>query len=109
MIIREEFEDAERIIRIRKSKKDKQCNGQMKKDKQRSTNITLKTKYWATWTPLNTGGEHVCFGKVSSCWSTYVIRRVTLITNPVIIYEWGKNLIVITTNRTYVWSFVTQT
>jgi len=45
MIIREEFEDAERIIRIRKSKKDKQYNGQMKKDKQRSTNITLKTKY----------------------------------------------------------------
>jgi len=33
----EEFEDTKGIIRIRKSKKDRQHNGQKKKDKQRST------------------------------------------------------------------------
>ena len=33
----EEFEDTKRVIRIRNSKKDRQHNGQKKKDKQRST------------------------------------------------------------------------
>jgi hypothetical protein len=33
----EEFEDTKGVIRIRKSKKDKQHNDQKKKDKQRST------------------------------------------------------------------------
>jgi hypothetical protein len=32
----EEFEDTKRVIRIRNSKKDRQHNGQKKKDKQRS-------------------------------------------------------------------------
>jgi hypothetical protein len=31
-----------------------------------------------------------------------------LVTNPVISHEWGKDRIVITTNGTYPWSFVTQ-
>ena len=35
-LIKEEFEDTKEIIRIRKSKKDRQHNGQKKKDKQRS-------------------------------------------------------------------------
>ena len=39
-----EFEDTKGVIRIRKSKKDRQHNDQMKKDKQRSTNHTQKTK-----------------------------------------------------------------
>ena len=33
----EEFEDTKGVIRIRKSKKDRQHNDQKKKDKQRST------------------------------------------------------------------------
>ena len=33
----EKFEDIKGVIRIRKSKKDRQYNGQKKKDKQRST------------------------------------------------------------------------
>jgi len=37
------------LIRIRKSKKDRQRNGQKKKDKQRSTKHTHKTKDRATW------------------------------------------------------------
>ena len=37
-----EFEDTNGVIRIRKSKKDKQHNGQNKKDKQRSIKHTHK-------------------------------------------------------------------
>jgi hypothetical protein len=36
-LIKEEFEDTKEIIRIRKSKKDRQHNGYKKKEKQRST------------------------------------------------------------------------
>ena len=36
------------------------------------------------------------------------IRRVTISTNPAISHEWGNDLIVITTNETYPWPFVTQ-
>jgi hypothetical protein len=41
---KEEFEDTKGVIRIRKSKKDRQDNGQNQKDKQRSTKHTHKTK-----------------------------------------------------------------
>jgi hypothetical protein len=44
-----------RVIRIRKSKKDRQHSAQ--KDKQRSTKHTHKSKYRVTRTPLKTGGE----------------------------------------------------
>ena len=40
----EEFEDTKGIIRIRKSKKDIQHNGQKKNDKQKSTKHTQKTE-----------------------------------------------------------------
>ena len=36
-LIREEFKDTKEVIRIHKSKKDRQYNDQKKKDKQRST------------------------------------------------------------------------
>jgi hypothetical protein len=35
--VQEEFEDTKGVIRIRKSKTDRQHNGQKKRDKQRST------------------------------------------------------------------------
>jgi hypothetical protein len=46
------------VIRIGKSKKNRQYNGQKKeqKDKHRSTKHTHKTKDRVTRTPLNTGG-----------------------------------------------------
>jgi hypothetical protein len=50
-------------------------------------NTTLKTKDGATRTQLKTGGELMCSGRVNSSCSTNVIRRVTLVTNPVIRYE----------------------
>ena len=55
----EVFEDTKGVIRIGKSK-DRKYNGQKKKDKQRSTKHTQKTKDAVTRTPLkpamNSGG-----------------------------------------------------
>jgi len=56
----------------------------VQKDKQRSTKHTYKTKDRVTRTPLKTGGELRCSGKVSSSWSTNGTCRVNLVTNPVI-------------------------
>ena len=76
----------------------------VQKDKQRST----KTKDRATRTPLKTGGELRCSGRVSISCSTSDTRRVNLVTNPVISHERGKDRKVFTTSVTYPWSFVTQ-
>jgi len=54
------------------------------KDKQRSTKHTYKTKDRVTRTPLKTGAELRCSGRVSSSCSTSGTRRVILVTNPVI-------------------------
>jgi hypothetical protein len=70
------------VIRIRKSSKNRQHNGQKKKDKQRSTRHTHKTKDRVTQTPLKTMGELGCSGRVSS-----VTRRVNLVTNAVLSHE----------------------
>ena len=79
------------------------------KYKQRSTKHTWhKTKDRVTWTPLKTGGEFRCSGKVGISCSTNSTRRVNLVTNPVISHEWGKEEEVFTTNGIYPWSFVTQ-
>jgi hypothetical protein len=56
----EEFEDTKGLIKIRKSKKNRQHNDQKKKGKQRSTIHTHKTKDRVTRTPLKTGGELRC-------------------------------------------------
>ena len=53
---------------------NRQHNGQKKtvqKDKQRSTKHTYKTKDRVTRTPLKTGSEHRCSGRVSSSSSMY--------------------------------------
>ena len=81
---KKDVEDTKGVIRISKLKKDRQHNGQKKKDKRTNNNlqnITHKTKYRVTRTPLKTSGT----------------RRVTLVTNPVISHEWGKERKVFTT------------
>jgi hypothetical protein len=55
----------------------------VQKDKQRSTKHTYKTKDRVTRTPLKTGCELRCFGRVSSSCSTRSTRRVDIVTNPV--------------------------
>ena len=59
----------------------------VQKDKQRSTKHTYKTKDRVTRTPLKTGGELMCSGRVRSLCSTRDTRRVNLVTNPVISHE----------------------
>ena len=48
----------------------------IQKSKQRSTKHTHKTKDRVTWTPLKTGGELTCSGRVSSSCSTSGTRPV---------------------------------
>ena len=68
--------DTKEVIRIRKSKKDRQDNDQKKKDKQRSTKHTQKTKDQVTRTPLKTRGELMCSGRVSSsCFTSVTLRE----------------------------------
>jgi hypothetical protein len=78
------------------------------KNKQRSTKHTYKTKDRVTRTPLKTGDEPRCCGRVSGSCSTSGTRRVNLVTNPVISHEPGKDRKVFTTSGTYPGSFVTQ-
>jgi hypothetical protein len=77
-----------------------------KKYKQRSTKHTHKTKDRITGTPLKSGGELRCSGRVDISCSTSGTRRVNLVTNPVITHEWGQDREVFGTSGTYLWSFV---
>jgi hypothetical protein len=56
----------------------------MQKDKQRSTKHTHKTKDRVTQTPLKTGGELMCSGRVNCSCSTSDTHRVNLVTSTVI-------------------------
>jgi hypothetical protein len=85
--MKEALEDNKEVIIIRKSKKDLQHNGQTEKDKQRSTKHTHKTKDPVTRTPIKTGDELRCSGRVSSSCFTRCTRRVNLVTHPVISQE----------------------
>ena len=53
--IQEELEDTKGVIRIRIWKKNRQQNGQKKKDKKQSTKHTYKTKDRVTRTPREPG------------------------------------------------------
>jgi hypothetical protein len=59
----------------------------VQKDKQRSTKHAYKSKDRVTRTPLKTGGELWCSGRISSSFSTSGTRLVNLVTNPVISRE----------------------
>ena len=72
----EKFDNTKRVIRIRKSKKSRQHNGQKKKDK-RTNKDDLQ-------------GKLRCTGRVSNSCSTSGTRRVNLVTNLVISNKWGK-------------------
>jgi hypothetical protein len=108
--VKEEVEDTKGVITIRISKKNRQHNGQKKKYKRTNNDLqhTYTTKDRVTRTPLKTGGELMCSGRVSSSCSTSNTRRVNLVTNPVISHERGKDREVFATSGTYPWSFVSQ-
>ena len=86
----EEFGDSKVVIRIRKAKTNRQHKGQKKKDKIINNDLqkyTLKTKDQVARTPLKTGGDVRCSGRVNSSCSTSGTRPVNLVTNPVITRE----------------------
>jgi hypothetical protein len=58
---------------------------------QLKTQDTYKTKDRITRTPLKTGDELRCCGRVSSSCSTSDTRRVNLVIKPVISHERGKD------------------
>jgi hypothetical protein len=65
------------ILSFPPQKKDllnRQCNGQKKKDKKWSTNITQKTKNLATRTPLQAGDEEMIMTTING---TYPLSFVT--------------------------------
>ena len=70
------------VIISRKSKNDRQYNGQKIKDKKVNNdqeNTSQKTKDWSTRTPQKPGmNEHRWSGRVSSSCSSSVTRRVTV-------------------------------
>ena len=93
-LFEEEFEDTKGVTRIRKSMKDRQTQWPKEKgqrDKQHSTKHIHKTKDRVTRTPLKTGGELWCYGRVNSSCSTSDTRRVNLVTNQVIGHEREKD------------------
>ena len=80
----EEFEDTKGVMRIHKSKNNRQNNGQKKRDKQRSTKHTHKTKDRVTRTPLKTG--------VNSCAPEVEAVPAPLVVPVVLIYSHSINI-----------------
>ena len=75
------------VIRIRKSKKNRQHNDQKKNHRRtnnRSTKRIHKAKVRVARTPLKNRGELRCSGRINSSCSTSDTRRGNLVTNPVI-------------------------
>ena len=88
------------VIRIGKSHKDRQHNGQNEKDKQRSTkHYTVNKRPSNTNLTKNQEWSHMLWKGRSSC-STSGICRVILITNHAV-YEWKKDREVLPTNWNY--------
>ena len=77
-------------MRISKKNRKKWQKEEVQEDKQRSTKHTHKVKDRVTRTPLKTGGELGCSGRISRFCSTYGTRRVNPVTNAVISHERGK-------------------
>ena len=90
-VLKEEFEDTKRGNQnpyIEEEQTTQWPKEKVQKDKQRSTKHRYKTKDRVTRTPLKTGSELRCSGRVSSSCSTSGTRRVNLrVTNPVISRE----------------------
>ena len=102
-VCKEEFEDTKWVIRVRKFKKNRQHNDQMKEYKRTNKglqNINLKLNLVNT-NPLTTGSELMCSTTVISFCSTSGTRRVNLVTSLVISHECGKDWEVFTTKITW--------
>jgi hypothetical protein len=102
----ENFKDTNGVIRRRKWNKDRQHNGQKKKDTK-----VCKTLHWKLNTEQHKSHyKQGCKSKSSEMLCSYCSTcgtcHVTLVTE--ICQERGKNRIASTTNGTYPWSFLTH-
>jgi hypothetical protein len=82
VLLRRDWRYQREVIRICKSKKNRQHNAQKKSTKGQTTIYKIyayETKDRVTRTPLKTGGELMCSGRVSSSCSTSGTRRVNLV------------------------------
>jgi hypothetical protein len=83
VVIKEEFEDrykrGNQNPYIEEEQTTQWSKEKVQKDKQRSTKHTYKTKDQVTRTPLKTGDELRCYGRVSSSCSTGGTHRVNLV------------------------------
>jgi len=96
------YEDTKGVIRSHKSKKDGQYNGQKRTKSETTFYKTLHRKLKIKQhEPHLKPGLNSCVPECRSSCFKCGIRRVNIVTNPVISHELGKHLIVITTNRTY--------
>jgi hypothetical protein len=86
-ILKEQSETVYRRRTDNTMAKRKSTKGQTTIDK----TYVYKAKDRVTRTPLKTGGELRCSGRVSCSCYTSGTRRVNLVTNPVIGREWGKD------------------
>ena len=87
------FEDSKRVIITHKSN-DRRYNGEKEKGQ---TIIIHKTLHWKlkieSHEPYKKLKWNRCSGGVNSSCTNYCgTRRITLVTNPVITHEWGKDL-----------------
>ena len=85
-----------------------QCKKKDTRTKHYVQNATQKINNLATQTKLKFSSELRCPGKINGFCPICGTRRDTLLTNPVISHEWGTHRIMIMTNGTHLWSFVTH-
>ena len=87
--MKEEFEDTKGVIRIHKSKKDRQHSGQKeKKTNNDLQDITHTTKDRVTRTPIKTGGELMCSGRVFEVTNlTYYNSRAYFVSEKSNVYD----------------------
>ena len=88
--------------RNRDSKKERQNNGQKKKDQKMIYKAQQKSKDRATRIPHITRDERMCSRKISSSCPTSCTHRVTLVH-----HDWKNDGINIMTKGIYQWLFVT--
>jgi hypothetical protein len=121
--------DTKGVIRIRKSKKNRQHNGQKKRYKGTNNDRVKRTPQTPGVNSCSPEGKAMqmfdlplmhlitCSLLIDWIWQlkhnsrfdpNLSTHRANLVTNPVIRHEWGKDRIVFTTSGTYPWSFVTQ-
>ena len=98
------FKDNKGVLKSRKSKEDRQCNGKKKKSNDLQNN-TQKTEDRVTGTPLWSRSEHMCSGGVSIPCSTCGTLRFSVNHLNIFIHSTCKREITLTSVLKYILSY----